>query len=366
MVMRPPRKISPPFPIPLKMSLLVLLPFLVCHSSATRTSSSSEEPRQIARDEAPSSGGGTNGPGAQEQYGDPGALLGTTTASPTPTTTEMSMIVSEETNPPSPSTPTIPSERLPHDTVGFLSVSTAASSTRGISAKATAAPAQHYHEDAVPATVTTPKPETRRVGSSPETITGAAPVVVSGDKPTRTPPPTATASLPSELLPCTASFLSASTAASSIRGVSRQGRDLFHKGLFSSERLSRDVEAWCIFGRLAAVAQTRLVADQAPLTERLPIGVGSGVVVGEDTYTRRECYVKALTLNGQHAGAWYNLGLALADGGDVTLALALAIGVGSDVVVGEKTYTRRECFAKALTLDGQHAGAWYNLQDYTV
>ena len=334
------------------LGLLVLLPFLVCHSSATRTSSSSEEPRQIARDEAPSSGGGTNGPGAQEQYGDPGALLGTTTASSTPTTTEMSMIVSEETNPTSPSTPTIPSERLPH-TVGFLSASTAPSSTRGVCAKATAAPTQHDHEqdeDAVPGTVTTPKPET--------------PVVVSGER-TRTPP-TATASLPSELLPHAASFLSASTAASAVRGVSRQGRDLFHNGLFSSERLSRDVEAWCIFGRLAAVAQSRLVADQAPLTERIPIGVGSGVVVSEDTYTRRECYVKALTLNGQHAGAWYNLGLALADGGDVTLALALAIGVGSDVVVGEKTYTRRECFAKALTLDGQHAGAWYNLQDYTV
>lgn len=64
--------------------------------------------------------------------------------------------------------------------------------------------------------------------------------------------------------------------------------------------------------------------------------------------TRMECFNEAITLDGQHSGAWNNLGTCIAPGSYATVG-------GCEVV------SKLDCFVKAVTLDPTNFCAWNNL-----
>lgn len=72
------------------------------------------------------------------------------------------------------------------------------------------------------------------------------------------------------------------------------------------------------------------------------------VTVLQRTYTRRQCYLKALSIIPNYMYAWNWLGMTLVDASD-------------SVELNGKTFTKRQCFEQAINLGWDYAYPWWNL-----
>ena len=112
------------------------------------------------------------------------------------------------------------------------------------------------------------------------------------------------------------------------------------------------------------------------------------VCVGEDKYTKRECFIKAVTFKPEFADAWVNLGSSLAPGEEITIGdagkltakgcyikaleingtvaqgwcrLAMAMDQVGIVTISDVKFTKKECLINAVQMDPKYYVAWFKL-----
>ena len=77
------------------------------------------------------------------------------------------------------------------------------------------------------------------------------------------------------------------------------------------------------------------------------------VTIGEVTYSRNDCFLEAVRRDPKYSAAWNSLGVGLAVGQFVTLQV-----VGSET---DRKLYKRDCYCMALAADPNYFRAWYNV-----